>query len=260
MSATRINQVHSVEQLQEIYAEAQPNHIALYMISGQGAIPFNKYGRVKADAKMVEIASYLQKKTTLPGQYLFVTKQRHTKDCPIFEYPVNVGNVDSQILAQAPVMSQPVKQTYSDREHIENMLSASRFEMLYEFEKKTNELLQKKVDDLERELRGFRENGGTGNTWVKDLEVFKPLAEVFFDQRKEELQLKSREIGLKEGKLKSGRSDNGCPVGETQEYLTYFHNIVNSGNEAALNYECDLLELQNPELYKKLSAHYKISE
>jgi len=255
----RVNKVHTINEIKALYTEAQPKHVALINSNGGTEVFYNQAKKGEADLRMKDILKKISAKSTIAGMYFVCFKNAHTPNAVVTEYPVMVGKPESTSVTFTPMQASKSESVWSVQEAITIIGDKNRLELLLDFEKQTNVLLNERIKELEAEISQLSESNGA-HTWVKDLDAFKPLAEIFFSQRDKALSLKERELGLMERGAKAPtRNDNGVEHDDAG-YKNYFAAIVSSGNEDDLNYECDYLERVSPKQYEAYCNEFKITE
>ena len=258
----RHNQEYTPDQIQQLYTDGKPRFVALLTPNGETEIPYNPPNK-KSEERIKEIISRLKNKTTPPGVYLYCTKTASINNSVQNEYPVRVGKPVNDTKIQTIQMQ--AESVWSTAKAIEIMTEKNRLEMLLDFEKEQNRQLRERIIELEKELDAVPLNeGNTPNGWLKDAsESLKPILDLYFEQNERRLTLEEKKLGMngssKKQNTTSGRPDGGI-LPTDNRYKEYFEEILNSGSEDDLNYECDYLEANFPDIYPAIMQLYKIEE
>lgn len=268
----RVNKIHSLDEIRDLYKDANPKFICLKDSAGNFVVHYNQ--PKLQDEKFKDVIVRIKKTSTTPGQYYVCFKNSTMPTATETQYPINVGNFSLQEAPQQQQMVGSGESVWNMQTALQMSVKLASLELEMNYVRAENVKLQQLVDELEKELEELEEKQAVTLAetppenplqWIKDLKTtFGPLAEMYFKQEDRKLQLKEHAAGYVQTEPRRNkiehRRDGGVVPDGSNEYKEYFENILNSGDEAALNYECDWLQSYDSELYEKTMQFYKITE
>lgn len=256
----------TIQEVRKRFNKEKPKFICLKNDKGQSVVQQNN-PKINAEKRMKQMEQYFENDSTPDGIYYFVSKNSLQRNAPETETPVAKGTVPAEVpaLRERIITIQPsqTESVWTAKEAVVHLTENERLKL--QLEAKEDELKRLKVQLAEDDDDDDDEAPQDVTATFKPLlELLSPLADRYFDDRKDARALKMRQLDIleKQGaarQVEEPGADEAPDPGNTPEYVAYWEELVADNDRQEIEEELELLERDFPELYQKVCAKYKFS-
>jgi len=256
-------EVKSLAQIQKIFADEKPPFVALRNAKNASVVPWNSPSITESE-RFKAIEKKLRSPSTPDGVYYFLYKDSINKNILESVTAVGKGNYTNTVQV-ASIAATPSESVWSVHQALD-ILTAKNF-----LELRVKQLEQLVTDqasyikELEEKVpqEQLQENGNFLGDLTQFANMVIPIVDGFMKLEKQKLELKERQLnerGAAVAPVDDGikyREDGGVSF-DDPHYPEYFDTVYNQGGDDLLDYELNVLEQNNPNLYAQFVEHYKI--
>lgn len=256
------NQLYTIKQVTEIFKEAKPKFVSLKTPSGTFDIRKNQPKTGEVDKRFKAIVDRLNQKSMQPGIYIVAMQNSNMDNTTVSEFPVQVGKESNNKVQMAESITIPQPSVWTMEKAMAVHMDLVETKLQLSYEKQTNAMLTKEIEELESELKKYEslsENGKDNSPFKDAVETIRPLLNIFLEQNDRKLSLQEKQLGLNNNNKPGTTRPDGGIHPTSPGYKEYFEAVM-EGDEDDFNYECDYLEKNFPELWKKTAEYYNIED
>lgn len=268
-------QTYTLKEIKAIAKEQGYSFACLFNNEGDKIVNFNNTKQNILD-KLIEIEKKLNSKIISDGVYFVGLANKLGKGQHIDKLAVLKGSNLAQGNQQGTVIiqqAQPAESILSYAAALDYQKQISSLEYDNKFLKQQNDLLQKKINELESELKEVEtlsessENKGGLTDLIKDSGgILKGLAEAalpaldrYFDIQQKRIELEEKKLMLTAPKKQQApAAPKQIEIG-SKEHLQLIEKAYNDENEEELNKHLDALEQHLPDLYLQVMEKLNLS-
>lgn len=265
-----MEKVYKIEEIKNIFDSEKPKFVGLLDPNGKWEVAYNS-PRIKNTIRFAEIEKAIKKKSLPDGIYWFCYRNTLTKGSTEYKLPLAKGNITQMEVmqpSQTKITPTKVEEVWTSKEAVEILSDKNKTELILQMKEKELQDLKAYVAELEKEEDLEEEETETDPKGFMDglnklVEMLTPVIDKHFQLREKELDLKERGLTTvtpkRNGQQQNPemRTDGGIKF-DSSNYENYFSQLVEHADEETFQYECSLLEKNNPGLYINLMKKFNI--
>lgn len=270
--------IYSVDEAVKFFNEAKPKFVSLKNAQGKIEIAYNIPSK-KSTERFKQIEALLKGKGLPDGIYLICYRESIQPTASEYNIAVGKGNYKPFLNEATPVqVQQPVNAVYQAQEVWSMPQALTEIEKRLQAEN-NNKFLQMENERLKEALAEQHLNPPAENNFAETMkglfESFSPVIDKYFDLQEKRLKLDAAKINYSRLKQLQGKAsvndglsgkaavndslrDDGGVKFDSPDYERYFAAMEEQADDATFEYELQLLEANNPDLYKALCNKYQI--